>query len=303
MLRHVLFIFLIVLGCRVSSLAQATGKSLVEIKAAAEAGDPAAQDVLAQQYMQRSDTKQAELWYRKAADQGYAPAQGKLGNMLLMRSSQSYNITAPERVALGHEVIMWATLAANQGDKRGQADLAGVYFEGKLVKQDLIEAYKWGDLATQGLSYDVTTITGTTIRDNVILKMSSSQIAEAQKRVAAFKPHKPDKNEPPEPSWVKQIKLSGLTGAPPNRVAIINNKTFSTGDTATVKVDEQTITVRCLEIREKSVMVIIQGLDKPRELSRLFSASLPVHQQTGLSSRSDSAQWRPAGLNTHDHNG
>lgn len=268
MLRHVLFIFLIVLGCRVSSLAQATGKSLVEIKAAAEAGDPAAQDVLAQQYMQRSDTKQAELWYRKAADQGYAPAQGKLGNMLLMRSSQSYNITAPERVALGHEVIMWATLAANQGDKRGQADLAGVYFEGKLVKQDLIEAYKWGDLATQGLSYDVTTITGTTIRDNVILKMSSSQIAEAQKRVAAFKPHKPDKNEPPEPSWVKQIKLSGLTGAPPNRVAIINNKTFSTGDTATVKVDEQTITVRCLEIREKSVMVIIQGLDKPRELSR-----------------------------------
>jgi len=263
---RVLFILFMIIGCRISSLAQYSGSALAEIKAAADAGDPAAQDKLAGQFILRTDTKQAEFWYRKSAEHGYAHAQGKLGDMLLNRSRMSINGTPAQRAAMGEEALKWVTLAANQGDKRGQADLAGICLEGKLVKPDLIEAYKWGDLAAQGSMIDTATITGRSTRDSAILKMSPDQNSEARKRVAAFTPHVPGKDELPEPSWVEQIKLFGVSGTADRRLAIIGGTTFSPGETASVKVAGKTIKVRCLEIRKKSVLVEIDGLDKPREL-------------------------------------
>jgi hypothetical protein len=262
-----LLILLTVLGSPVRSLSESSGSSLAEIKAAAEAGDPSAQDRLAQAFIGRLDSKQAEFWYRKAAEQGYAHAQGKLGNMLLMRSRISINGTKAERAAMGDEAVRWATLAANQGDKRGQADLADIYLEGKVVKQDLIQAYKWGELAAKGTVIDTATITGRSTRDSAILKMSADQIAEAQKQVAAFTPHKPGKGELPEPAWVKQIKLSGISGPANRRLALINGTPFSLGETISVKVAGKTVKVHCLEIREESVLAEIEGLDKPREIS------------------------------------
>jgi len=67
--------------------------------------------------------------------------------------SQLFIGVKPEvRAAIADEAIKWATLAANQGDKQGQANLAQIYLEGKWVKQDLIEAYKWGDLSDKNPS-------------------------------------------------------------------------------------------------------------------------------------------------------
>jgi len=127
------------------AFAQPTAPTLAEIKIAADAGDPVAQDKLAE----RMDSAQAEIWYRKAAGQGYAHAQGRLGNMLLMRSRMSFSLKPDARAAIAEAAVKWITLAANQGDKQGQANLADVCLEDKLVKQDLIEAYKWGELTTR----------------------------------------------------------------------------------------------------------------------------------------------------------
>ena len=49
-------------------------------------------------------------------------------------------------------------------------------------------------------------------------------------------------------------------------LAIISGTTFSEGETASVKVTGKTVTVHCLEIREYSVLVEIDSLDKAREL-------------------------------------
>ena len=62
------------------------------------------------------------------------------------------------------------------------------------------------------------------------------------------------------PPWLQQIKLSGLSGATGHRLAVINNKTFSTGDAATLKLKGRTIQVQCLEIRDQSVLLQIQDL-------------------------------------------
>jgi len=117
--------------------------------------------------------------------------------------------------------VRWIALAANQGDKQGQADFASVFLEGKFAKQDLVEAYKWGELASQGSAISVAAISGRSTRDAAILKMNADQIAEARKRVAAFVPHKPQRSELPEPAWVKKIKLNGISGTPAKRFATI----------------------------------------------------------------------------------
>ena len=249
--------------------AQQPAPPLAQIKIAAEAGDPIAQDKLAEAFQSRFDTKQAEVWYRKASEQGYAHAQGKLGNLLLNRSRMSLNNSPAERVATGADAMKWIALAANQGDKRGQADLADIYLEGKLVKQDLVEAYKWGELAAHGSMIDTAAIAGRSCRDAAILKMNSDQIAEARKRVAAFVPHQLKKSDmpmPPDPDWAKQLKLKGISGAPQRRLALINNQTFETGERSTLNLDGKRVLVRCVEIRESSVIISIPNLEGTREL-------------------------------------
>jgi hypothetical protein len=241
--------------------------TLEQIKIAADAGDPVAQDKLAERFIMRMDSAQAEVLYRKAAVQGYVHAQGRLGNMLLMRSRTSFSLKPDARAAVADEAIKWMTLAANQGDKQGQANLADVCLEGKLVKQDLIEAYKWGDLSAKNPSPDFIVFSGASIRDAAILKMNADQIAEGHKRVAAFVPHKPQQSELPEPAWVKKIKLNGISGTPAKRLASIWNQTFEKGEKRTVKINGQPVIIQCLEITDSSATVSIEGIEGTRTLS------------------------------------
>lgn len=242
--------------------AQTAEPELAQIKIAADAGDPAAQDKLAA----RVDAKQAEVWYRKAAEQGFVHAQGKLGDIYLMRGRLTIGLKPAELTVIADEAIKWATLAANQGDKQGQADLARIYLDGKWVKQDLVEAYKWGDLSANNPSLEFIVFSGASVRDEATLKMNADQIAEARKRVAEFKPHKPKNSDLPEPAWVQHINLGGISGTPGHRLAIINGKTFETGDHVTLKIDGKSVTVNCLDIREASVSISIEGMDGTREL-------------------------------------
>jgi len=250
------------------AFAQLAAPTLEEIKIAADAGDPAAQDKLAERFIMRADTKQAEIWYRKSAAQGYAHAQGQLGNMLLMRSRMSYGVKPEDRAIMTNEALQWMTIAGNQGDRQGQANLADIYLEGKLVKQDFIEAYKWGDLSAQGTAiYNVAGISGRSTRDSAILKMDADQIAEARRRVAAFSPHTVKKSDLPEPGWVKKIKLGGINGTPAKRLATIANQTYEKGERKTLKIDGQPITIQCLEITDSSATVSIEGIDGTRTLN------------------------------------
>ena len=187
--------------------------------------------------------------------------------MLLMRSRMSVGLKPDARTAIANEAVKWIILAANQGDKQGQADFADICLEGKLVKQDLIEAYKWGALAAEGSMIDVAAISGHSTRDAAILKMNADQIAEGHKRVAAFVPHQPQQSELPEPAWVKKIKLNGISGTPAKRLASIWNQTFEKGEKRTVKIDGQPVIIQCLEITDSSATISIEGVEGPRTLS------------------------------------
>jgi hypothetical protein len=228
---------------------------------AAEQGNPVAQHRIGVMYVMGQevpeDYAQATYWFRKAADQG----QGESQYSMALRYSWGQGVAQDYK-----EAVRWFTLAANQGVVLAAAALKNRYSEGEGVPRDLVEAYKWGELASKGSMIDVATTTGRSARDAATLKMNAEQIGEAQRRATAFIPHQPKPSEVPEPSWVQQIKLNGMVGPPERRRAIINGKGLEKGEQALLKLGERTVTLRCLEVRESSVVITIDGLDGTREL-------------------------------------
>lgn len=105
--------------------------------------------------------------YRKAAEQGLAEAQYKLGDCY------KYG----EGVAENHEeAVKWYRKAAEQGSASAQRRLGVCYDLGEGVPQDYLAAYMWYNLSSAKnckLSKDY--------REKITKKMTNEQIAEAQK--------------------------------------------------------------------------------------------------------------------------
>jgi hypothetical protein len=83
-------------------------------------------------------------------------------------------------------------------------------------------------------------------------------------RVAAI----PNDGLTPSPSknFSDQIKLKGILGSATRRLVLINNHTFAVGEQAEVKTSDGKVRVRCVEIRERSVIVTLPGDTQRREL-------------------------------------
>ena len=64
-----------------------------------------------------------------------------------------------------------------------------------------------------------------------------------------------------------QVLLKGISGTGTRRFALINNHTFEVGEQAEVKTNEGKIKIRCLEIRDRSVVVSVAGELQRRELA------------------------------------
>ncbi len=77
---------------------------------------------------------EAVEWYRKAAEQNYAPAQTNLGLMYDRGEGVSKDYV---------EAVKWYRKAAEQGDAKAQFDLGLMYSEGEGVPKDYAEAVKW----------------------------------------------------------------------------------------------------------------------------------------------------------------
>ena len=83
------------------------------------------------------------------------------------------------------EAVKWYRLAAEQGDAAAQSNLGLMYDNGEGVPESKVDAYLWWNLAAaQGLA-DAKTNKGIVEKE-----MTREQIAEAQRRSAAWKPKK-----------------------------------------------------------------------------------------------------------------
>jgi TPR repeat protein/S1-C subfamily serine protease len=144
---------------------------------AAEQGDANAQCDLGGCYERgegvKKDVKQAVEWYQKAAEQGNANAQNNLAFCYL----SGYGVIKDAKHA-----VEWYRRAAEQGFASAQYNLGASYKSGEGVVQDYVEAYKWFNLAASQLDFL------SEDRESLARLMTAEQIAEAQRRAAAFVP-------------------------------------------------------------------------------------------------------------------
>lgn len=107
-------------------------KAVAEWRAPADAGDADAQFNLGQAYKLGrgvpADSKVAQSWYLKAAQQGHEQAQANLGLILFQNGDRQ-------------GAMPWITKAAQRGEPRAQYVLGTAMFNGDLVPRDWPRAY------------------------------------------------------------------------------------------------------------------------------------------------------------------
>ncbi|GEM_PF-1276439 len=121
---------------------EAIPPALAELHQRAVAGDAAAQLELGLHYVTGTgiapDERAALRWIGQAAAQGHAAAQFELG---------SYSILEPHRDF--ERAARLLRQSALQGFAPAQSSLAVLYWAGKGVPQDRVEAYAWLGLAAE----------------------------------------------------------------------------------------------------------------------------------------------------------
>lgn len=65
---------------------------------------------------------------------------------------------------------------------------------------------------------------------------------------------------------LSKLALKGISYSKDRRLALINHMTLAEGEKFEFKIDSQKLMVRCLEIREHSVIVVSEGSKEVREL-------------------------------------
>ena len=120
------------------------------------------------------DDAQARQWYEKAANQEHAGAQVNLGSLY------DYGRGGPQDFKMA---VRWYSRSANQGNDLAQRRLGLLYERGDGVPKDYVQAYMWYKLgaANGGKS-------GAIMRDELAIRMTSDQLAEANKLAREWKP-------------------------------------------------------------------------------------------------------------------
>jgi TPR repeat protein len=185
---------------------------LQAIRTKAEAGDARAQAQLGRLCEEQQDLAnqyaEAAKWFGRAAEQGNADAQAGLAELYEVgrgvpkdpaKAIELYRLAAGQghagaQYALGYDyekgrgvpqdqdqAAKWFRLAAEQAHSLAQYDLGQRYVLGVGVSVDCIEALKWYTLAAAQGQADAAQR-----RDTLKNTMTSSDIAEANRRVAAL---------------------------------------------------------------------------------------------------------------------
>ena len=161
----------------------------------ADAGDVEAQYYLgimyALGYGVAQDAATAAKWYRKAADTGLPKAQFRLARLYDL----GQGVDEDSAQAMG-----WYRKAADQGYARAQFSLGLLYYRGQGVPRDYVQAHKWYSLAAAGFAKrdaerdpsgrnreSLERDAAMKNRELVAAKMSTAEIAEAEKQAREWK--------------------------------------------------------------------------------------------------------------------
>jgi tRNA A-37 threonylcarbamoyl transferase component Bud32 len=162
-------------------------KALALLLPAALKGNPVAQHRIGVMYVLGQgvgeDLAEATRWFRKAADQGQGESQYSLG----LRYQLGQSVAQDNK-----EAARWFKRAADQGIGAAAAALARQYTAGEGVSEDLVEAYKWAAVAAKQPDSN----NGDATMSDLEGRLSSDQLAEAQRRAKEFVPKRTGPADP-----------------------------------------------------------------------------------------------------------
>lgn len=162
-----------------------TREAIDWIRKAAAREHPPAEFQMGQLYefgfgVPQSDAE-ALAWFRKAAEHGSPPAQRAVGEIY----EKGRGVTAD-----AEEAARWLRRGADGDDLRAQYRLGEMYFNGIGVPRDYASAYVWFSLAASQTPLDDNRKGLLELRDIAAARMTPEAVAEAARRVAAWKPAK-----------------------------------------------------------------------------------------------------------------
>jgi localization factor PodJL len=207
----------------------------------AEAGDAAAQFDLAVRYAEggadRGNYELAVQWYEKAAQQGLAVAEYRLGSLyekgvgvgrdiqrakdLYQRAAEKGNTRAMHNLGvLAAEggkpnytsAALWFGKAAEYGIRDSQYNLAVLLARGLGLPKDLVKSYTWFAIVAAAGDADAARK-----RDDVAARLTSSELAAANAAAMGFVPRPADHaaNEiPPPPAQLEAAPAQGQSVKP-----------------------------------------------------------------------------------------
>lgn len=151
-----------------------------EFMSLAKTGDAGAQLQLGLMFdnglEKEQDYNQAFNWYRQSANKGNAHAQFNVAEMMALGQGTAQDHS---------KALKWYRRAAESGFPEAQYKLGLLLSSEERGEQDLIEAYKWLTIAAaqrvEGVDAAVVLI------DKLKIRMSSSEILEAEKRAAQWR--------------------------------------------------------------------------------------------------------------------
>ena len=239
---------------------QGAPPELVKIKAAAEAGDPAAQFAYGNVIPLSRLAEQLD-WYHRSARAGYAPAQNALGGYYASLSGNP-----KKRAESVRESIRWSSRAAYQDVQDSQYRIAGFYESGEGLPKDRIYAYVWRRMATRNNAPDKNVDDAL---KRLITEMSSTEIAEAESRLKTFELKFTSTLNPVEADMLfGQLQLGATYLVNGVRQIVLNGLRFKQGDIKELKLAEESVRIMCLRLDEGIILVGIDGTPYTRRLKR-----------------------------------
>ncbi|WP_162654224.1 peptidoglycan-binding protein [Lentilitoribacter sp. Alg239-R112] len=230
------------------------------LKEAALSGDPIALYEIAARYADGRDTDvandKAMKWLELSADQNFAPAQYRLGNMyekgegvarnldkareLYLKSANNGNISAMHNLgvllassgSLGEmeKAANWFRQAADFGVRDSQVNMAILHARGEGLPRDLVESYKWFAIAAAQGDQDAAVK-----RDQVLNALPEDRAKIAQEKAKSWVASPVDKlanNVQIPDAWVSRNSGTAsidMQKAIKNIQAILNNNGYDAG--------------------------------------------------------------------------
>ena len=156
-------------------------RAKVWLNIGAEQGDISSLYNLGVQLSGERNEREAVLYFRRAAEMGFAGSQNNYGWHLYKGNGVKQNKA---------EAVYWIVRAAEQGEPFAYGSLCEIYGAGDVFARNDIEAMKWCRLAADNMPMGKARNTAVDIMDRYAKKMKDEQITEANQRVDLWKPLK-----------------------------------------------------------------------------------------------------------------